>query len=223
MQSWSWTSITPPPFAFKNDTASSERTRKKKVLIKGVNIPVAGSRVPESVNTYSKWREGRKKRGGEWITQAITWKINAAYLDDTSAQIWSFWRLLLVRMHDSVCKESRDVEYLQVYEPRRQQRHLDSQKYSWNTPASTDLEPRERLAKSPPSLSLSLPCASFTHTAPGVSRRLNPSVRTYDGRAAAAAELRSATLGASLLGGKLSRRFCFVLFSLSSVSSAPRK
>lgn len=30
-----------------------------------------------------------------------------------------------------------------------------------NTPASTDLEPQERLAKSPPSLSFSLPCASL--------------------------------------------------------------
>lgn len=55
-----------------------------------------------------------------------------------------------------MCKKAnRDVGHLQVYEPRRQQRHLDSQKYTWNTPASTDSEPRERLAKSPP-LALSL-------------------------------------------------------------------
>lgn len=64
-----------------------------------------------------------------------------------------------------------------------------------NTPASTELEPRERLARSPPFLSLSLPCASFTHTAP--RGRLNPSVRIDHW---GAAESRSATLGASLFG-----------------------
>ncbi len=43
----------------------------------------------------------------------------------------AFWRLLLVRMRDySVQKAKGDVEHLHVYEPRRQQRHLDLQKYT---------------------------------------------------------------------------------------------
>lgn len=58
--------------------------------------------------------------------------------------------------------------------------------------------PRKGWRNRPPLSSLSLPCASFTHTTPGVSRRLNPSVRIDHWRAA---ESRSATLGASLLGG----------------------
>lgn len=131
-------------------------------------------------------------------------------------------KLLATSIGKNACfyvqKANGNVEHLHVYEPRRQQRHLDLQKYTWNTPASTDLEPQERLAKSPPSLSLSLPCASFTHTTPGVSRRLNHSVRMDHWRAAA--ESQGATLGASLLRGNYPED-CF-LFFLGSVSSAPR-
>lgn len=116
-----------------------------------------------------------------------------------------------------MCKKANgDVEHLHVYEPRRLQRHLGLQKYTWNTPASTDLEPQERLAKSPPSLSFSLPCASFTHTTPGVSRRLNPSVRIDHWRAAA--QSRGATLGASLLGGIIQK----IIFSQLSLLRAPK-
>lgn len=72
------------------------------------------------------------------------------------------------------------------------------------------------MAKSPPSLSFSLPCASFTHTTPGVSRRLNPSVRIDHWRAAA--QSRGATLGASLLGGIIQK----IIFSLLSLLRSPK-
>lgn len=95
------------------------------------------------------------------------------------------------------------MERLQVEEPRRQHGHLGFQKDGSNTPASTHSEPRERLAGSPPFLSLSgfrSAARLFTHTTPAVSRRLNPNVRIY-----AAGKARSTTLGASLLG-ELSQR-----------------
>lgn len=75
------------------------------------------------------------------------------------------------------------------------------------------------MAKSPPSLSLSLPCASFTHTTPGVSRRLNHSVRMDHWRAAA--ESQGATLGASLLRGNYPED-CFLFFSRISLLRSPK-
>lgn len=118
----------------------------------------------------------------------------------------------------SLCaKANGEVEDLQVYEPRRQERHLDLQKYSWNTPASTDLAPGKVGEIAPLSRSVSLPCAYFTHTAPGVSRRLDPSVRADDGTPAA--ELRSATLGASLLDEIIQK----IISSLLSLLHFPKK
>lgn len=114
-------------------------------------------------------------------------------------------------------KANGEVEDLQVYEPRRQERHLDLQKYSWNTPASTDLAPGKVGEIAPLSRSVSLPCAYFTHTAPGVSRRLDPSVRADDGTPAA--ELRSATLGASLLDEIIQK----IISSLLSLLHFPKK
>lgn len=126
----------------------------------------------------------------------------------------AFWRLLLVRMYGLMCERQTEMRNTYRYMNLEGSTDILTRR---NTPASTDLEPQERLAKSPPSLSLSLPRASFTHTTPGVSRRLNPSVRIDHWRAAA--ESRSATLGVSLLGGKYPED---VGGFLISVSSAPR-
>lgn len=111
---------------------------------------------------------------------------------------------------------NEDVQHLHVYEPWRQRRHLGLQKYTWNTPASKDLSTGKGWRNRPPrslSLWLSLPCASFTRTTPGVRRRLNPSVRIIHWRAAA--ESQRATLGASLLGGIIQMFFCHSLSTQS--------
>lgn len=78
------------------------------------------------------------------------------------------------------------------------------------------------LAKSPTSLTLSSPspslrCASFTH-APSV-RRLNPSLKIIHWRTAG--ESRWTTLGASLLGVKVSTRFFYFSLALLSLLRSP--
>lgn len=79
------------------------------------------------------------------------------------------------------------------------------------------------LAKSPTSLTLSSPspsllCASFTH-APSV-RRLNPSLKIIHWRTAG--ESRWTTLGASLLGAKVSTRFFYFSLALLSLLRSPK-
>lgn len=79
------------------------------------------------------------------------------------------------------------------------------------------------LAKSPTSLTLSSPspslrCASFTH-APSV-RRLNPTLKIIHWRTAG--ESRWTTLGASLLGAKVSTGFFYFSLALLSLLRCPK-
>lgn len=161
--------------------------------------------------------ERREKGRRELITQAITWKINAAYLDDSNPKIWSVWRLLLVRMHEFVCKSKRRGGRLTgIWTSKAGETswlaeiQLKYTCFHW-------FSPRKGWRNRPPLSLRFAPCAYFTHTAPGVRRRLDPSVRADDGTPAA--ELRSATLGASLLDEIIQK----IISSLLSLLHFPKK
>lgn len=77
--------------------------------------------------------------------------MNAAYLDDRNAKTLSFWRLLMVRMHELMFKEEGCGTLTGIWTWKAVETSwlVDSR----NTPASTDFSPG-RLVKSPPVLAL---------------------------------------------------------------------
>ncbi len=58
----------------------------EKELTVGVDVPVAGNRVPENVNTYVE-REGERREEGSESHRQLHEEINAVYMNESNAQI----------------------------------------------------------------------------------------------------------------------------------------